>query len=117
MSKLANKHQNILFPFLFSLFLNLGNFLEREKGACPLKMHLGNFVRNLPFYFAFFLKIKSKIYSKYPEDTFLLIFYKSFFFFRGLGMTGMTGCRVPYKGQIVEIKGTNCRDKRDKLSR
>ena len=27
-------------------------------------------------------------------------------------MTGMTGCRVPYKGQIVEIKGTNCRDKR-----
>ena len=79
-------------------------------------MHLGNFVRNLPFILLFFLKIKSKIYSKYPEDT-LLIFYKSFSSFRGLGMTGMTGCRVPYKGQIVEIKGTNCRDKRDKLSR
>ena len=80
-------------------------------------MHLGNFVRNLPFYFAFFLENQVKIYSKYPEDTLLLIFYKSFSSFRGLGMTGMTGCRVPYKGQIVEIKGTNCRDKRDKLSR
>ena len=30
-------------------------------------------------------------------------------------MTGMTGCRVPYKGQIVEIKGTNCRDKRGQI--
>ena len=33
--------------FLLALFWTLGNFLEREKGACPLKMHLGNFVRNL----------------------------------------------------------------------
>ena len=39
--------------FLLALFWTLGNFLEREKGACPLKMHLGNFVRNLPFYFSF----------------------------------------------------------------
>ena len=30
-------------------------------------------------------------------------------------MTGMTGCRVPYKGQIVEIKGTNCRDKKGQI--
>ena len=47
--------------FLLALFWTLGNFLEREKGACPLKMHLGNFVRNLPFIFSdcFFL-ISSK---------------------------------------------------------
>ena len=38
--------------FLLALFWTLGNFLEREKGACPLKMHLGNFVRNLPFIFS-----------------------------------------------------------------
>ena len=30
------------------------------------------------FLLLFFLKIKSEIYSKYPEDTLLLIFYKSF---------------------------------------
>ena len=35
-----------------AFFWTWGNFLEREKGACPLKMHLGNFVRNLPFIFS-----------------------------------------------------------------
>ena len=48
MSKLANKNVNTPFPFFISPLLNLGNFLE-EKGGLLIKMHLGNFVRNLPF--------------------------------------------------------------------
>ncbi|MBQ7617193.1 hypothetical protein IJS64_04435, partial [bacterium] len=42
---------NTLFSFLFSPLLNLGEFSRKRKGGFPLKMHLGNFVRNLPFYF------------------------------------------------------------------
>ena len=60
MSKLANKHTNTPFPFLFSPLLNLGEFSRKRKGGLPLKMHLGNFVRNLPFYFAFFLENQVK---------------------------------------------------------
>ena len=103
MSKLANKNVNTQFPFLFSPLLNLGEFSRKRKGGLPHKMYLGNFVRNLPFSF-FFLEIKLKNYSKYPEDTLLLIFYKSFSSFRGLGMTGTTGCRAPYKQQNGGIK-------------
>ena len=62
-------------------------------------MHLGNFVRNLPFFFCFFLEILVKNLLKISGGYSLLIFYKSFSSFRGLGMTGMTGSRAPYKGQ------------------
>jgi len=51
--KFGTQKHEYLVSVPFQPSFELGEFSRREKGACPLKMHLGNFVRNLPFYFSF----------------------------------------------------------------
>ena len=76
-SKLANKHTNTPFSFLFSPLLNLGEFSRKRKGGLPLKMHLGNFVRNLPFYFfclLFVFRIKKNKTDALARALYFFIF-------------------------------------------
>ena len=52
-SILANKNLNTPFPVPYKPSFELGEFSRKRKGGLPLKMLLGNFVRNLPFLFSF----------------------------------------------------------------